>query len=45
MNVSIGQKIKHKGKSWIVRKIEGDRITLRCAVGCPATLIINRNDL
>lgn len=45
MNVSINQKIKHGGKNWVVKKIEGDFITLKCPSGCPMTKRVHKDQL
>jgi hypothetical protein len=45
MTVKIGQKIKFEGKSWVVRKIEGDFIVLKCPSGCPMTKRVHKDQL
>jgi hypothetical protein len=45
MEVKLNQKIKHEGRMWVVKKIEGDIIVLKCPSGCPMTKRIHKDQL
>ncbi len=37
--------VTYKGKKYKMSKLEGDLITLKCAVGCPKTVRIHKDQL
>lgn len=40
-----GKLVTYKGKKYKMQAIEGKMITLRCAIGCPKTVKIHKDQI
>jgi hypothetical protein len=45
MEFQLGKLITYKGKKYKMSSVDGDIITLKCAVGCPKTVRVHKDQL